>query len=100
MPSDSGDRGASPERTRLSWRRTSLVATVVAILLGRMAAQEGKGIGVAALAALCWVALLVLIQRRVHTLARPVPLRSTAPLVLTALACLGFATLGVILVLA
>lgn len=61
---------SATERTRLSWRRTSLVATVVAILLVRLALHQGTGVGVVGIAALCWVGLLVVIQRRVNTLSR------------------------------
>jgi hypothetical protein len=82
------------ERTRLSWRRTSLVATVVAILLLRLALREGQGIGVLGVAALCWVALIVIVQRRVNSLARP----AGRAIVLTAAACVAFGVLGVVLV--
>ncbi len=89
MPPDS-----ATERTRLSWRRTSLLATVVAVLLVRLAMHEGKGIGAVGVAALCWVGLLVVIQRRVNALDRPVG----RALVLTAAACVVFGVLGVVLV--
>ncbi|WP_117209304.1 DUF202 domain-containing protein [Allorhizocola rhizosphaerae] len=82
------------ERTRLSWRRTSLVATVVAILLVRLALHEGRGVGVIGVAALCWVGLLVVVQRRVNALTGPVG----REIVLTAAACVAFGVLGVVLV--
>lgn len=94
-----GDTGGAPERTRLSWRRTSLTASVVTILLARLALQHTNravAVTVAALTGLLWVLLVVLIQRRVHAL--PAALRSTAPLLLTTLACLVLGLLGVVLI--
>lgn len=92
------DRGASPERTRLAWRRTSLVATVVAVLLVRSGLQHKNAV-ITAIAALCWVVLLAAIQRRVHALAEPSTLHSTRLLVVTAALCAAFGILGVVLVL-
>jgi uncharacterized membrane protein YidH (DUF202 family) len=93
------DRGGAPERTRLSWRRTSLTLTVAAILLLRLALQHHNralAITVSALAALTWVVLLVLVQRRVHAL--PAALTSAVPLVLATLGCLCLGILGVVLI--
>ena len=71
---------SSRERTRLSWRRTTLVATVVAILLARLALRDREGIGVLGIAALCWVGLLVVVQRRVAGVGQDgEPLRGFAP---------------------
>lgn len=96
------DRGAAPERTRLSWRRTSLAGTVVVILLLRLAIfKENRtaAVAITAVVALSWVVLLVAIQRRVRALARPVALRSTGVLTLTATTGVAFAMLGVLLIL-
>lgn len=93
------DPGGAPERTRLSWRRTSLTATVSVILLLRFALQHHShavAITVSALTALLWVTLLVLIQRRVHAL--PATLASARPLILTTLGCLCLGVLGVVLI--
>src|SRR5690349_18352425 len=93
------DPGVAPERTRLSWRRTSLTATVAAILLLRFALQHHNralAITVSALAALLWVMLLVVVQRRVRSL--PATLTSAMPLILTTFACLCLGVLGVVLI--
>jgi uncharacterized membrane protein YidH (DUF202 family) len=100
-PTDDGptDPGGAPERTRLSWRRTSLTATVSAILLVRFALQHHNravAITVSALTALLWVTLIVLIQRRVHDL--PASLASARTLILATLGCLGLGVLGVVLI--
>lgn len=93
------DPGVAPERTRLSWRRTSLSATVAAILLMRLALthpNRALAITISALGALSWVALLVVVHRRVHAL--PATLTSALPLVLTTLGCLCLGVLGVVLI--
>jgi len=93
------DPGGAPERTRLSWRRTSLSATVATILLLRLALEHHSRavtITVSAFAALAWVTTIVLIQTRVRAL--PATLTSAAPLVLTTLGCLCLGALGVVLI--
>ena len=69
------DPGASPERTRLAWRRTALSATVVALLAVRPAFTPDPGPAAPALAAAvmaCWVVLVRLAYLRVRGLsARP-----------------------------
>lgn len=99
-PSDiGGDISGAPERTRLSWRRTSLTATAAAILLLRLALQHHNralAITVSALTALCWVTLVILVQRRVRTL--PASLTSALPLILTTAGCLCLGVLGVVLI--
>jgi len=93
------DKSGSPERTRLSWRRTSLSITVAAILLLRLALYHPNkplAITVSALTGLSWVLLLVLIQRRVRAL--PATLTSAAPLLLITLMCLCLGVLGVVLI--
>lgn len=94
-------RGTAPERTRLSWRRTSLLATVVTLLAVRLALIEGGRISGAAIAmgALCWVVLLIVAQYRVRALTGPQPLRDTRLPLLTAMACVAIALIGVVLVL-
>jgi hypothetical protein len=96
------DPGRQPERTRLSWRRTVLTITVVALLAGRLAIRESDaGVQLLALAAVLagWLAVLVLSWRRIAAMgaATPAPVRRAVPL--TTLATVGFAGLGVALVL-
>ncbi|WP_323188031.1 DUF202 domain-containing protein [Streptomyces sp. NBC_00237] len=65
-----------PERTRLAWRRTTLSATVVAVLAGKQAVRDGvSGVGVvgAALSALVWVGFLVVAHGRMRELDRVRP---------------------------
>jgi uncharacterized membrane protein YidH (DUF202 family) len=94
--------GASAERTRLAWRRTALAITVVAVLSTRLALVGGSVLG-PALAALVlggWLVALVGTYRRIRLMAaaRPVPARRSLPL--AAGAVLGYAAVGVLLVLA
>ena len=93
------DAGLAVERTRLSWRRTSLTLTVAVILLLRLALQHHNrtlAIVVSALTALGWVMALILIHSRVRAL--PATLTSARPLVLTTLGCLCLGILGVVLI--
>ncbi|HZN97261.1 MAG TPA: DUF202 domain-containing protein [Gemmatimonadales bacterium] len=93
------DPSGAPERTRLSWRRTSLTLTAAAILLLRLALQHPNralAIIVSALTALAWVMALMLIHSRVRAL--PATLTSAGPLVLTTLGCLFLGVLGVVLI--
>jgi len=85
--------GTQPERTRLSWRRTVLAATVVTLLVARLSVPA------LALAVLDWLAVLVLAQRRISALsagrtgvANRVPLAAAA-------AVFGYAVLGALFVL-
>lgn len=73
------DPGLQPERTRLAWRRTTLSATVVALLAVRQALHSGAAPGTlvaVALSALAWLGFLLAAHRRVVALgvARPRPL--------------------------
>lgn len=87
MRSDSDparDSGLQPERTRLAWRRTALTATVVALLLGRLALATGGAsasgaVGLAA-TAFVWLGVLAVAQGRIRAMRYPRP--HPAPLVL------------------
>ncbi|MET7421601.1 DUF202 domain-containing protein [Dactylosporangium sp. NPDC005555] len=83
-PSEDGPPGAQLERTMLSWRRTSVSFTAVALLLARLAAVEApRPVALVAVAAvgLTWAAAIHLIRMRIVGLTRPV--RRTLPLVVT-----------------
>ncbi|HTJ32610.1 MAG TPA: DUF202 domain-containing protein [Dactylosporangium sp.] len=67
--------GAQIERTQLSWRRTLVSVTAVALLLARLSAVHLKGLpAAAALAAvaLVWAAAVWLTRRRVRDVTTPV----------------------------
>ncbi|MEU1089220.1 DUF202 domain-containing protein [Streptomyces sp. NPDC005576] len=77
------DPGLQPERTRLAWRRTTLSATVAAVLAGKQALQGGATVAAvlaAALGAAAWIGFLLVAHRRVRATdtARPAPLSSRA----------------------
>jgi hypothetical protein len=106
--------GLAPQRTALSWRRTLLTFTVVALLSLRLAVHYGVDTAsMLAVAAgmLLWLGALVVAHRRGGALAAPRPSRqSTAgsskppdaagwALPLCAAIPLGYAVLGAILVL-
>ncbi|MFF9196358.1 DUF202 domain-containing protein [Streptomyces sp. NPDC014779] len=65
------DPGLQPERTRLAWRRTTLSATVVAVLAGKQAIHDdvtADGLVAAGLSALVWIAFLAVAHRRIQSL--------------------------------
>ncbi|MFJ1956798.1 DUF202 domain-containing protein [Streptomyces microflavus] len=96
------DPGLQPERTRLAWRRTTLSATVVALLAGRQALHSGAtpaSLVAVALSAVAWLGFLLVAHRRVGRMgvARPEPLAPrgalTAALCTVALAVFAAAML-------
>ena len=96
------DHGASAERTRLAWRRTALSATACALLAARPAfdpsAGEAKWL-VAALAMAGWALLIAIAYRRVRGLTDTPPRPARRTVTGYALATIGFAALGGLVVM-
>ncbi|MEO3924723.1 DUF202 domain-containing protein [Micromonosporaceae bacterium B7E4] len=91
------DVGLAAERTRLAWRRTVLAVGVVTVLTARLAVSNGAvGVLVVVLAGLGWLGVLAVTFPR-STGRRGHPGRG---LPLIALITVGFAGLGLLLVLA
>lgn len=93
------DPGLQPERTRLAWRRTTLSATVVALLAGRQALHSGAtpvALVAVALTAVAWLGFLMVAHRRVGRMgvARPEPLAPRGALA-AALFTVAFAVFAV-----
>ncbi|MFJ8648082.1 DUF202 domain-containing protein [Streptomyces sp. NPDC093546] len=84
------DPGLQPERTRLAWRRTTLSATVAAVLAAKQAVHDeitAGGLVGAALSLLVWLAFLGVAHRRMRALGAVRP-PSLAPRgALAAVAC-------------
>lgn len=91
---------ASAERTRLAWRRTDLAATIVVLLIARLAVHDRltalstTGLTVSVLV---WIALLWLTQRRIRSMAeaRPRVVGRTLPAVAFLIA--GLTLIGIAL---
>ncbi|QGN50353.1 DUF202 domain-containing protein [Micromonospora sp. WMMD558] len=91
------DPGLQPERTRLAWRRTALAMTVVMVLTVRLALPLGAaGVTLGGVAVLGWSAALLVCWWRV-TVARRAAYSRAVPL--AALATVGYATLGVVVLI-
>jgi uncharacterized membrane protein YidH (DUF202 family) len=97
-----GADGASAERTRLAWRRTTLAATVATLLTVRLAVRvpdDPWHITAIVLAALLWLGQLVLTQRRIRAMDADPPRGIGRTLPVSALMYAGNAVLCVALVL-
>ncbi|MFJ6757826.1 MULTISPECIES: DUF202 domain-containing protein [unclassified Streptomyces] len=97
------DAGLQPERTRLAWRRTTLAASVVAVLALRQALR-GSGAPVevagAAVIALVWLLFLWVAHRRIRALAADRPRGLSPRAALAAAGCtLALALVAVAVIL-
>ncbi len=95
------DPGLAPERTRFAWGRTLLSQSVAAILCLRLAVGAADGIrlfGTTA-AALLWLGSVAVTGYRARALPAPSVLAARPALPLSAIIAIGYAVLGVILVL-
>ncbi|GAB2573273.1 hypothetical protein Aab01nite_19750 [Paractinoplanes abujensis] len=95
------DLGASAERTRLAWRRTTLSAGVLVLLAARPAFGPGAGPGqwiAAALAGLGWSALVALAYRRARALRRHPPFPGRRSITAYALTTVALAVLAGVIV--
>jgi hypothetical protein len=97
------DPARQPERTRLSWHRTVLTVTVVALLAGRLALHHPPVLApllmVAAVLA-GWLAILLASSRRVAAMSAAAPAPPRWSVRATTLVAVGYAALGVALVAA
>jgi uncharacterized membrane protein YidH (DUF202 family) len=96
------EHGLARERTRLSWRRTTLSAGIAAILLEIQLITDASPV-VAALGGLViatgWFGLVMLAYRRIRTLDRGLnPTLTRSPALVTLLVG-GYALLGLIFVI-
>jgi len=91
--------GLAAERTRLSWRRTTLAVTVTALLGIRVALADPVRAPLIAVVVLGWLGTLWLAHRRIAALRRsPEAAAGRSPAAL-ALLIVGYAALGILLVL-
>jgi hypothetical protein len=95
------DPGLAAERTRLAWRRTTLSATVVALLAVHQAVVgERTPVHLGALAAVagCLLAVLTLAHRRITALARGQRVAVGRSPAVLGLLVIAYAGLGLLLI--
>ncbi|GGK98895.1 DUF202 domain-containing protein [Mangrovihabitans endophyticus] len=91
------DPGAAAERTRLSWRRTSLSAAAVGLLLARPAFTphaRTSAVLAAAAAMIIWVTLVALTYRRHRGLTTRPPLADQRTIIAYAVVTVLLAIVG------
>jgi hypothetical protein len=97
------DPGLQPERTRFAWRRTTMTFVIVTLLVLRMTLIHDRITVVGWIAAVISVAGLFLIlwmaHRRIGAMAQAQPVAVGRTLTVVALSVLGYAVLGILLVL-
>ena len=95
------DRGASPERTLLAWRRTALSAAAVGLLAARPAFDPDAGVAFTLLAAAAMVAWVVMVwvgYRRGRALRVRPPRPARRSVVVYAIVTVSFAVIGSLVV--
>jgi hypothetical protein len=93
--------GTQAERTRLSWRRTTLAGTLAVLLIARLAIHDGLEAWAAAALAVAlaaWVAFIWVTHRRIQAMAHRVPAAVGRTLPAVTAAIMLFATIGIVLV--
>jgi Domain of unknown function (DUF202) len=90
------------ERTRFSWRRTTLATTLVVLLIGRLAIHDGvtvlSGLGLA-FALMAWLAILGSTHRRIQAISHRVPAVIGHTLPIVAASMVVFATIGIVMII-
>ncbi len=95
-----GPDGASPQRTRLAWRRTALSQCACALLLLHVAVLDRSwpGAAVGVLGLLVWLGAMLVVQKRISAMAVRTPAGVGRALPLTAAFTVSTALLGLVVV--